>query len=140
VIAVAAQPNDFAWLVERTQCAPTAGFRAIKAVDESGRIRGMVGYDGWTENAVTCHMAVDTPVAWRALVPAVFEYPFEQLGRGIMLGVIPAHNVRSWHLAGRFGFELTHRVRDGWAKDDDLLILELRRERCRYLEPLRKAG
>jgi hypothetical protein len=141
VRVLAAAPEDFAWIVSRTQCAPTAGFRALKAVDASGRIRGMVAYDGWTENAAQAHMAVDTPVAWRALLPAAFEYPFLECGKGVLLAVIPAHNVRSWTLATRFGFALVHRVVDGWARGDDLLFLEMRRESCRYLQPdARKAA
>lgn len=129
----AAQPSHFAWLVERTSCAPTRGFRAIEAVDASGRIRGMVGYDCWTENAVQAHMAVDTPVAWRSLIPAVFEYPFLQARKGILLAIIPAGNRKSVRLASHFGFHETHRVRDGWATGEDLLLLELRREDCGWL-------
>lgn len=129
----AAERRDFRWLVERTQCAPTEGFRALKAVDARGQIRGMVGYDAWTENACQAHMAVDTPIVWRSLLPAVFEYPFIQCNRGVLLGVIQQSNAKSWGMAGALGFRLTHRIRDGWAKGDDLLMLELRREDCRYL-------
>lgn len=129
----AAELRDLEWLVERTKCAVTRGMRAIKAVDASGRIRGMVGYDGWTENAVTAHMAVDTAIAWRALIPACFEYPFLECGREVMLGIIPADNVKSWGMASSLGFRIVHRVRDGWAKGVELLLLELRRDDCRFL-------
>lgn len=126
-------PQDVSWLVERTSCAVSGGFRTIKAVDDSGQIRGMVGYDLWTQNAVTAHMAVDTPIAWRSLIPACFRYPFEECDREVMLAAIPADNVKSWGLAGHFGFKLVHRVRDGWAQGVDLLMLELRRDDCRFL-------
>lgn len=130
----AAAPEDFAWLVERTSCAVSSGMRAIKAVDDAGRIRGMVGYDLWTENAVTAHMAVDTPIAWRSLIPACFEYPFVECDKGLILAVIPADNEKSWGMAGHLGFKLVHTVRDGWARGVDLLMLELRRTDCRYLK------
>ena len=130
---VAASPEDFDWLVERTQCAPTLGFRAIKAIDETGRILGMVGYDGWTENAVQAHMAVDTPMAWRAMLGPAFAYPFQECGKGVILATIPAGNARSVHLAKRFGFVEVFRVRDGWVLGEDLLLLEMRREACRWL-------
>ncbi len=108
--------------------------RAIKAVDAGGTIRGMVGYDLWTENAVTAHMAVDTPIAWRSLIPACFEYPFIECDKGLILAVIPADNAKSWGLAGHLGFKLVHTVRDGWARGVDLLMLELRRTDCRFLK------
>lgn len=131
---VAAVPADFAWLVERTSCAVTSQFRAIKAVDDSGRIRGMVGYDGWTINAVQAHMAVEAPMVWRSLLGPAFAYPFGECNRGLLLAAIPSHNTRSWGLALHFGFRVAHVVRDGWAVGDDLLLLELRREDCRFLK------
>lgn len=134
-----ANREDFIWLQQRTSCGMTDGFRAIKCVDESGRIRGMVGYDGWTENACQCHMAVDSPTAWRALVRPAFEYPFQQAGRRVIIGLIPAGNARSVHLAKRLGLRETYRVRDGWALGEDLVVLEMRREECRWLQQ-RKAA
>lgn len=94
----------------------------------------MVGFDGWTENACQAHMAVDTPVAWRSLLPAAFEYPFRECNRGLILAAIPSHNTKSWGLALHFGFRVAHVVRDGWAVGDDLVLLEMRREDCRFLK------
>jgi hypothetical protein len=136
----AAERGDFAWLVERTHCAVTESFRAIKAVDAIGRILGMVGYDLWTLNSVQAHMAVDSPIAWRAMLRPAFAYPFLEAGMGVILAVIPAGNARSVHLATRFGFRPVHRVRDGWAPGEDLIMLEMRREECRWLEPQRKVA
>lgn len=122
------------WIQERTQCALTPGARFIEARDASGRIRGVVAYDGWTENAVQAHMAVDSPVVWRSLLPAVFEYPFVEAGKGLILGIIPAGNVRSCAMARRLGFREAYRVRDGWAVGEDLIAHEMRREECRWLK------
>jgi RimJ/RimL family protein N-acetyltransferase len=125
--------EELHWLVERTQFSPTAGCRAIKATDEDGRIRGMVAFDGWTLNSVQAHMAVDSPIAWRALLRPAFAYPFEEAGRGVLLAIIPAGNTKSVRLAQHFGFQESHRVRDGWSVGEDLLVLEMRREACRWL-------
>lgn len=130
----AASPCDLGWLVARTSCGLTPAAAAIKATDAGGRIVGMVGYDNWTENACQAHMAVATPMAWRALVRPAFAYPFLQAGKGVILAVIPAGNARSVDLASRFGFMVTHRVRDGWAVGEDLICLEMRRENCRWIQ------
>lgn len=129
----AAAPQDLDWLIRATSCAATPGMRAIKAVDATGAIRGMVGFDGWTENAAFAHMAVNTPMAWRALIPACFTYPFIECDREVLLGVIPANNTKSWGMASHLGFRIAHTVRDGWARGVDLLLLELRRDDCRFL-------
>ncbi|AAK94388.1 acyl-CoA N-acyltransferase [Myxococcus phage Mx8] len=123
-----------AWIEALTGCVLTRNARAIQAVDASGRIRGVVAYDCWTENAVQAHMAVDTPVVWRSLLRPAFRYPFLEAGKGVLLGIIPADNARSCALALRFGFRETHRVRDGWTAGIDLVVHELRREECRWLK------
>ena len=121
-------PEALAWLRERAGCALTPNARCIQAVDGAGRIRGVVGFDHWTHNAVQAHWALDTPVAWRALWGPALAYPFQESGLGLVLGVIPADNARSVTLARRMGFTEAHRVLDGWARGVDLLILELRPE------------
>ncbi len=136
----AATPDDFAWLAGRTGCAPTASARAIKAVDAAGRIRGMVLFDMWTENAVQAHMAADSPIVWRSLLRPAFSYPFEEAGKGLLLGVIPANNPRSLALVANFGFRETYRVRDGWAVGVDLVFFEMLRDECPWLSAGRKAA
>ena len=94
----------------------------------------MVGYDGWTENAVQAHMAVEAPSVWRRLLRPAFSYPFEEAGKGLLLGVIPSHNARSAQFARRLGFRLAYEVLDGWAAGDALLFFEMRRDECRWLQ------
>lgn len=124
----------FEWVQARTGCVLTPNARAIEARDASGRIRGVVAYDHWTVNAVQAHMAVDAPIVVRSLLPAAFEYPFLEAGKGVMIGIIPAVNLRSCTMARHLGFREAHRVRDGWAIGEDLIIHELRREECRWLQ------
>ena len=134
----AAPKEHFAWLVDRTQCAITPAFRAIEAMDANGEIKGMVGYDNWTLNAVQMHMAFETPAALRAIIPAGFKYPFSS--RGVILGIIPSHNERSCELTRRLGFKEVYRIQDGWAKGDDMIVFQMRREECRYLEAEKEAA
>ncbi len=129
----AAPPAHFPWIAQRTGCKLTPEAEGIEAIDRDGRIRGMVLYDCWTENAVQCHMAFDTPIAVRSMLVPCFFYPFDECNRGLMLATIPAHNVRSRDLAEHFGFRETHRIRDGWNVGDDLVMFEMRREECRFL-------
>lgn len=129
----AAPPAHFDWLVQRTGAALTPGARGVEAVDAHGRILGMLVFDAWTRSACTAHMAVDTPIAWRRLLPAGLDYAFHQAGKRLVLGVIPGHNPRSLAMARRIGFQVTHRARDGWDTGVDLVFLELRREDAHWL-------
>lgn len=85
-------------------------------------------------------MAADTPIVWRSLLGPAFSYPFEQIGVGIILAIIPASNDKSIRLAQRFGFRETHRVKDGYAVGVDIILHEMRREECRYISRNRKAA
>lgn len=130
----AGHSEAFEWIESRTGCVLTRAARAIKAVDSSGRIRGVIAYDCWTETGVQAHMAVDSPVVWRSLVRPAFAYPFLEVGKSLIMGVIPADNERSCRMARRLGFRESSRVVDGWDTGVDLVIHTLRRHECRWLE------
>lgn len=129
----AATPGELEWLVERTEANLTDCARGIKAVDSSGRIRGMVAYDNWTHNAVQAHMAVDFPGAWRSLLRPAFSYPFEEAGKGVLLGIIPADNERSCRMTEAMCFRLAHVIEDGWREGVDLRVYQMRREECPWI-------
>ena len=79
-------------------------------------------------------MAVDSPIAWRALLPAAFRYAFEECGKGLILAAIRASNAKSLQLTRHLGFEPVHRVADGWAEGEDMVLFEMRKAACRWLE------
>jgi hypothetical protein len=140
VIVQASQPKGLEWICERTGLVPTADTRAIEAVDSTGAVRGMVAYEGWTQNSVRVHVAVDTPLAFRHMLRPAFEYPFVAAGRGILIGIIPASNARSVRFNRHVGFVETHRIRDGLRAGVDLILFEMRREQCRWLTENKKAA
>lgn len=130
----AAPREHFDWLIERCSCGLTQWAKAIEAVDDEGRIRGMVAYDCWTLNSVQAHMAVDSPIVWRSLVRPAFEFPFRQAKRNLLVGIIPSHNERSVQMTRALGFREAYRLRDGWDIGDDLVVFEMRPHECRWLE------
>lgn len=136
MIARAATPVEREGLADFIGCSLTPDARGIVAVDGDGAVRGGVLYCAWTENSVQVHMATSTPIAWRSLLHAAFAYPFQEAGRGVLMGLIRGSNVKSLAMAQHLGFEETHRVVDGYAKGEDLVLIELRRESCRWLKEM----
>lgn len=130
----AGHAEAFGWIETRTGCVLTRNARAIQALDTSGRIRGVIAYDCWTESGVQAHMAVDSPVVWRSLLRPAFTYPFLEVGRSLLIGIIAADNPRSLNMVRRLGFRETYRVVDGWSVGVDLIVHEMRRHECRWLE------
>ena len=94
----------------------------------------MVVLDLWTETSVQAHVALDTPIAWRKLGPALWQWVFRQCGKLVLLATIPADNERSLGLVRSLGFMETHRVREGWSIGVDLVLHEMRVHNCRWLE------
>lgn len=123
-----ASPGALAWLSIKAGCSLTPDARGIEAVDEDGHVRGVVGFDQMTENAVQAHMAVTHSIVWRRLLWPSLQYVFEQAGKGVLLGIIPSHRWRACRFVQRAGFHELTRIPDGWAKGDDMIVYRMRRE------------
>jgi RimJ/RimL family protein N-acetyltransferase len=128
----ASTPDEARWLTERTGYQPGGDFRGIVA-ESGGAIRGLVGFDRWTPNAVSMHVAVDSPAGCRGLLRAAFGYAFLETGRTLVRGEVRASNVRALALDKHLGFREVYRVEGGWAPGEDLILLEMRRDECRWI-------
>lgn len=132
-----APPEHYDWLARKANLVIGPSFGALEAVD-GDRILAMVGYDGWTENSCAMHMALDEPIAIRRLLkPAfglVFDRPPKGLGKGVVFGSVLSTNEKAMRMDLRLGFRQIARLRDAWAKGVDVILLEMRREDCRWVE------
>jgi RimJ/RimL family protein N-acetyltransferase len=75
---------------------------------------------------------VKSAAACSRLLADALAYAFRHVG--VLLGVIRASNERSLRLSRKVGFRETHRVADGWQAGEDLIVFEMRREECRWIE------
>ena len=118
----------------------TSDFKGIKAVDDkTGETIAVVGYDYWTPNAVQMHIWIKDMKALngRVLMREAFAYPFEQAGRGVVIGTTPADNEACLAFTKWIGFVELYRIKDGWSVGVDMVIQELRKENCYWLKPCR---
>jgi RimJ/RimL family protein N-acetyltransferase len=133
VIEVRPAPAEhYAWIASRAGLVAGSEFRAIEAV-AGDRILAMVGYDGWTPNSCIMHVAIDEPIAIRRLIGPTFQLPFERLNRGVVLASILSTNGPSLKFVRRLGFEKLGAIRDGYAVGVDLVVFQMRREKCPYI-------
>ena len=130
-----AAPEDFSWLAKRTNAKVSREARAMKVVDEAGHIRGMVLFDDFWPNSCEAHMAVETPIAWRRLIPACFLFPFEARKVGVVRAEISSANPRSLRMARALGFREVTRIRQGYSVQEDIVVHELRPEDCQQWLP-----
>ena len=132
-LALPAPPEMFQWIADRAPIYLTPAFQAIAAIDDDGRIAGMVGYDGWTDSACSMHVAFDTPIAAKYLLRPAFEIPFLRLDRQVIVVTVLSTNAKSLHLTRNAGFREVMRGRDWWKPGVDLVWFEMRREDCRFI-------
>ena len=121
------------WLCSRIEYSPTVQFRALEVVDATGRIRGMVGLDGWTPASVQMCIALETPIAARALLRPSFDWVFNQEGKDVAFALVSSANQEALDFDRSLGFRTVGRLLGAHSKGIDLVILEMRRADCRWL-------
>lgn len=131
-----APPAHYKWIAKRAKLAIGSEFRALEALDGE-QIVGMVGYDGWTLNSCSMHVAIERPIAIRRLLRPAFGLVFDPRPRGCGLGLVKGHvlstNEKALALDLNLGFRELGRVKDGWDVGVDEIMLVMRREDCRWL-------
>lgn len=133
VIVRSAHPDHYAWIARRTRLNIGPGFHALEAV-RGDKIIGMVGFDGWTATSVAMHVAVDEPHVIRRLLRPSFGLAFYEYGKEVVIAQVLGTNVRSLRLVKGLGFREVFRGTDWVDHGVDMVLLEMRRGECRWLE------
>ena len=103
---------------------------------ESGSLRAVTLYDGFSECDCNIHIASDGSGNWlrRAFLIASFMHPFVQWRLRRVTGLVPAKNKDALLFDLHLGFKqegyLHHAL-----PDDDIVVLGMLRETCRYIPP-----
>ena len=126
-----APATDYAWIAEKAQLVLTPQFRALEAVDGE-KIVGMVGFDGFTPNALSLHIALENPYALLSLAKIGFQWAFKM--RAVAIAPVISTNKRSIRLVEGLGFKPCGRLKDAWMPGVDLCFYEMRRDECRFLK------
>ena len=123
------------WAIERIGFKPRDDVRAI-GWRENGSLRAVTLYDGFSECDCNIHIASDGSGNWlrRAFLIASFMHPFVQWRLRRVTGLVPAKNKDALLFDLHLGFKqegyLHHAL-----PDDDLYVLGMLKENCRYIPP-----
>lgn len=135
MIVSATTPQESAYFCSLLSYYPTANFRGIK-LKSGNKVLAVTGYDMWTPNSVQMHVWIQSAKALfsKKFIQESFRYPFEICHRGLVIGITPGDNKRALEFNRRVGFKIVHRVPDGWEPGTDVVIQEMRKEHCRWLD------
>ena len=126
--------RDWHWVNPRLHRAICADTKGIVSVNERGEYDAACVFDAWAPNSVQAHICIENPFVIRSgFLHECFDYVFNQCGRGIMLGPVPSDNKEALRFDKHIGFTELGRIKDGYDIGIDWVILEMRKENCRWL-------
>ena len=137
------QEKEVMWrfLKERGVTLPISNdFEAICRLRADGSIIGVIGYTNFCGRTCQMHAAGEAGWMSREFIRRMFAYPFEQMGFVMVLATVASSNARALRLDRHLGFEDFVRIKDGWADGDDMLVLAMPRNACRWIKEERMAA
>lgn len=108
--------------------------------EKNGELQAVVVFNYFSGCDIAMHIAAVPGKRWmtREFLSACFRYPFIQLGCRRVSGYVPSKLTHVIEFDKHLGFEYEGTLRHA-LPDDDLILLGMLRENCRYVE-LRKAA
>lgn len=129
------------FVASRIGISPEFGnFTAIGLVRRDYLIAGVV-YNQFGGANVCAHIGAIEGGHWLtpAFLYAMFDYPFNQIGKRRITALIPRKNKRSRKFVEHLGFKIEG-VMQHYFERDDMCCYGLIREKCRFIEQERKAA
>lgn len=115
-------------------------FNALGLV-RNGHLVGAVIYNGYEAANVNLHVGAVEGSRWATpeFLYAVFDYPFNQLGKRRISAYIRAKNKKTIAFVKNLGFQYEGMLKHFYPNGDDMAVYGLLRENCRFLS-MRKAA
>lgn len=139
--------NDWLWhrVGRETPFFPPSKYNGL-GIEEDGKLIAGVIFDSFSANARCSMHCAGIGKRWltREFLHICFDYVFNMANCKVVINTIAAKNVDSIAFTKHCGFKEACRIPDGDG-DDDLVILVLHRNDCRFLEkkqnvPFKKAA
>jgi hypothetical protein len=110
--------------------------RLLARLNADMAICGVVAYNGFVGKVCTMHVAGDETRRWidRQYLYLAFHYPFEVCKLNTIIAPVGAKNASALRLDRKLGFRDVYRIKNGWDENEDLILLEMKRIDCRWLE------
>lgn len=127
----------WAWLNARIDIPWSSDFRAIGLVKNDCLV-AVAGYNCFAGRTCHTHIAIlpGTLVSKDFLI-AGFQYPFEQCNLLRLYAWMDEADAAPLNIDLKLGFEIVRRIPNGAISGADLLLIELRKENCRFLKETR---
>lgn len=100
----------------------------------------VIGFDSFIGKTCQIHVVNRkkkyTP---KALLKAVFEYPFEKIGIEMLLGVVNGNNKEAMRYDRHLGFKEINRLEGMHEDGGDIVLFAMKKEDCRFIRSKKDA-
>lgn len=133
--------HDWGWVIRQIPILRVEDTCGIMAIDtDNNETVGACILDNWTANSVQAHFMCATPMLLKhGFIEECFDYLFNERELKYIYGMVPEDNVRALKLNKHMGFTEKMRLPDAWADGIDYVVMELKKENCKYL-PIMQAA
>lgn len=107
------------------------GTKTIGLLNSSDELIAGVMYDYWNGASVYMHVAIRSRIT-REFLWVCFDYPFNQLGCNVVLGLVAEENTAAQRFDEHLGFRLQTRIENAHPSGA-LLVYTMYRKDCRWL-------
>lgn len=127
-------PGAGEWVMHRVTGVFSPGYDHSFSLHRDGEIVGGFAVCSYLGNSATIHMAgADEHWCTRDLLWLVFDYTFNQLGLGKLIGLVRSDNYRTLSIDLRGGWQIETLVRDLYEPGVHCFVLQMTRETCPWL-------
>ena len=134
-------PTDWGWVNEQVPILRVEDTCGLVMIDlEKHATVAAVVMDNITPNSVQCHFMLTDPMALRhGFLQECFDLIFNHMDKKFIYGLVPGNNDKALKLNEHIGFTEKCRMPEAFKDGVDYVIMELKRENCKYL-PVQEAA
>jgi len=126
--------SEWDWMESRAKPIRCEDSQGVVAYD-GDEIQAAVVADSFTVDACSVHIAIDNPLVIKhGFLREVFRHLFLTCARERLFGLVPESNEKAIKFDTHIGFKEVNRIKDGYNKGTDYLLLRMDKSDCRWLE------
>jgi len=128
-------PSDWLWVRAQVPVIKAEDTAGVVAQDvETGNLVGAAIFDNWSRTSVQGHFMITSPMVLRhGFLETAADFIFNQQDKRVMIAFIAGNNEKALKLNAHIGFEVIHRIPDGYEEGVDYVLMQLTKENCKYL-------
>ena len=131
---------DWVWINEALPIQQVEDTSGMVALSDNKPVGAMV-MDNWTKNSVQAHFYLKNSIVLRSgFLEYCFDYVFNECGKKVMYALIPGNNEKAIKVNEHMGATEKCRFEEAFEDGVDYVIMELKRENCKYLVPREEAA